>query len=74
VVKGVVRSLQDGHVKNTLVETGDLEVTIAADGLAIMPSVNTDSVVMDGANWAVMTVEPIFSGELAALYNIIVRK
>lgn len=73
-IRGVVRSLEDGHVKNTLVETGDLEVTIAAEGLPVEPSANTDSIVMDNGTWAVVSVEPIFSGELAALYNLVVRK
>lgn len=71
---GVVRALEEKHLKNTLVEAGDMEITVAADGLDIAPDPSTDLVIVGLDTWDIISVEPIFSGELVALYNLIVRK
>lgn len=61
-------------IDGSLIQVGDMRVTVPARSLSIVPSTTTDTVVMDGATWQLVRVMPLFSGELVATYELQVRK
>lgn len=62
------------QIDGTLVKRGDQRLLVAAQGLSIEPSAQTDSVIMDATTWAVVAVEAIWSGEQVAGWYIQVRR
>lgn len=61
------------HIDGTLVRAGDAVISLAADGLAVAPSAETDSVLLDGATWTVVQVARRYAGEAPALYTLHLR-
>ena len=59
------------EVNGTSIQTGDLKVSVAA--LDYTPDIN-QTVTIDGATYDVVSVSPVYSGELVALYDCQVRK
>jgi hypothetical protein len=55
-----------------VIQYGDRKVTIAASG-SVLP-LPTDKVIIDTETYNVISVKSIWSGELAALYELQVRK
>lgn len=62
-----------GRIDGTLVEAGDAQVGLAASGLKFAPDAKTDSLVMDGVEWKIVTVRRVMSGALPALYELRLR-
>lgn len=58
------RNLDPGQ----LTADGEMYIAIAAYGLAFTPTVN-DSVTIDSVLWTVTSVQPVYAGELVALYS-----
>lgn len=65
--------LELGRIDGTLVEAGDAKVGLAALGLKFAPDATTDSLVLDGLEWKIVTVRRVMSGELPALYELQLR-
>lgn len=53
--------------------TGDQQVTIAAKGLATAPKAK-DSVTIDGSDYEVVAVNPVYTGDQAAIYELHARR
>jgi len=64
---GLVGAPGSGQRDNTL--TSDLNLTIAAQGLPAAPKAK-DAVTIDGLDYEVDKVDPIYSGELVAIYQM----
>ena len=58
---------------NTLLRAGDLEVTIAASGLAFTPT-EGDVLTIDSQAWTVVAVTKLYSGSLVAAYTAQIRR
>ena len=63
------RELVDG----TLVQTSDLQVSMAAQDAPTVPTL-VDQILIDGTEYSIQAVEPIYSGDLPAFYRIQVRR
>lgn len=57
-------------VAEALVQADDFECSVAALDLTIEPDVETDKLVLDGEQFAVKGVQPVYSGELVAYYSL----
>lgn len=62
------------NMVNGTVENGDLVTYVAAQGLAIRPSINTDYLVWDSDEWKLVEVKPLVSGDQFAAYRVVFRK
>lgn len=71
VVKAVVTNFNRRDVADGLVEAGDLQVLIAASGIA---KPRTNDIVIDGDEFTVINVTEIKPGSVAILYKLQVRK
>jgi len=76
-IKGVVEFYKQGqgYAGNTLIEVGDLKVTMAKqhfDAAGIEPT-SGDKLGIDGQWHNVINVLPTYSGELIAIYEIQIR-
>lgn len=72
VVKVVPPAAVDvAEVNGTSIQTGDMKVSVAA--VDYTPDIN-QTVTIDGATYDIISVSPVYSGELVALYDCQVRK
>lgn len=71
-VKALVKDYKPTEFISGTIETGDKKVTLAALNLA-QPNVG-DKVTIDLLDYTVIAVKTTWSGELAALYELQVRK
>lgn len=61
------------RIDGTLVRAGDAVISLAAEGLAVEPAAETDSVILDGASWTIVQVSRRFAGEAPVLYTLHLR-
>jgi hypothetical protein len=61
-------------IDGTLVRAGDLRAHLPAEGLDIVPEPVRDRIIIDGKPWSLLRVDPVMSGEQAALYTLHLRK
>lgn len=61
------------QIDGTLVEDGDCMVLLAALGLAVVPR-TADVLDIDGVGWRIVRVRTVWSGEMAAAYEVQVRR
>jgi len=73
-VNGVLEGYEDSRIDGTVVQAGDLRVTIPAQNLAIAPSMETDALVIGSGTWTLVNVRPTYSGEQVAIYELQVRQ
>lgn len=62
------------QIDGTLVHQGDAMVNLAARGLTITPTPETDAMLLDSVIWRVVAVETVWSGDLPALFKLQLRK
>ena len=67
------QSFRVENMDNSLIEKGDLVIGLPALDISIEPTTQ-DRIKIDGDTWSIIQVAPLFSGELAALYNLQVRR
>lgn len=60
-------------IDGTLVKAGDLQAQLAAKGAPVVPEPARDRIVIDGESYQVLRVDPVTSGEEAALYTLHLR-
>lgn len=58
---------------SSLIEDGARSVGLPALDMPKAPT-TSDRVKMDGATWQITKVDPLFSGDLVALYNVQLRR
>ena len=68
-VKAIVEADKGQALRMGLVEGADFKLTIAAQSLSAGVSTE-DKITVDGTAFRVVTVKPVLSGELIALYEI----
>ncbi|MCA1906248.1 MAG: hypothetical protein LDL11_06640 [Desulfarculus sp.] len=71
---GLQRSYRQREIDGTVVKVGDIEATIAASGLAIIPT-TTDKLKLEGSTLqrTIVLVDTIKPGPLALAYKLQVR-
>lgn len=62
------------RVDGEMIKQGDAETILAASDLTVAPDQTTDHIVFAGETWSVVAVEPIYSGEQVAAYQLRLRK
>lgn len=65
---------KESRIEKGLAIVGDMQCMVAAQGLAIAPSAETDHVVHAGIEWHVVDVQPVYSGNLVAAYKLHLRR
>lgn len=73
-VNAVVELYEDRLIDGSLVQVGDMRVTVPAASLSVEPSTTTDTLILDGDTWQLVRVLPVWSGEQVATYQLQVRK
>ena len=76
-VKGLVESFNSFQVNGTSILRDDVRLTLAALNLAAKPAPDWSvDISVDGVTrtYSIITVDPIYSGELAAMYVCQLRK
>lgn len=53
---------------------GDAKCSVAAQGLAIVPTAASDKLVLDGSVWNIVDVARLYSGERVAAYELHIRQ
>jgi len=71
---GVLENYADSRTDGTLIQTGDLQVTVPALNLSVTPDQETDSLMIDSEAWTIVNLSRIYSGEQQALYQMQVRQ
>ena len=71
-VIGVVSQPSNTVLAMGLAQAGDIVVLLAAKSLTVAPQAG-DVLVIDAANWQVLGVRSMFSGELVATYELQAR-
>lgn len=71
-VNALLEDYKPYELANGLAVVGDKKLTVAAQGFKV-PAL-TDGVTIDGTRFAIVSLQTIYSGELAALYIIQGRK
>ena len=61
-------------IDGTLVEAGDRKTLLAAKAAPVVPEAPGDLLLIDGAAWTLLRVEPVMSGREAALYGLHLRR
>ena len=62
-----------GRINETTIQTGDMMSSIAAAGISFVPVIG-DKVLFAGAEWQLVGIDPVYSGELPAMYNLQLRR
>jgi len=62
------------RVDGEMVRQGDAETILAASDLTFTPDQTTDHIVFGGEAWSIVAVQPIYSGEQVAAYELRLRK
>lgn len=70
--KAVIKDYNGIELMSGVIQQGDRKVTIAASG-ATLPQ-PSDKIVIDSETYNIIAVKTIWSGELAALYQLQARK
>lgn len=52
----------------TMTKVGTAVCAVAREGLSITPDLTTDVLVLGSSTWQVVAVEPVYSGELVAMF------
>jgi hypothetical protein len=61
------------QVNGTLVQSGDMVLMLSAEQLPLIPSPETDEMVVDGQYWTVVAVNPVYAQTVVALYEVLIR-
>ena len=61
-------------VGGTLIESGDMVVSMPALNAPVEPDEDTDKVIVDKEVWNVKAVGRLWSGELVAMYNLLLTR
>lgn len=65
------------NIDGTLVQASDLQTSIPAKGLPIAPTTGTesltDTLLVDGTEYQIVRVTPVYSGEQLAMFTLQVR-
>lgn len=64
------------QVTGTLIQQGDMTVSLAAAALAeaaIEPNPDTDTLLVNGKTWKIIAVQPTYAQSQVALYECLVR-
>lgn len=62
------------YINGESILEGDTSAMVAAQGLAIVPTPDSDLVVLNGTVWQVVDVANVYSGELVAVYKLHLRQ
>lgn len=64
---------KQNRIDGTVIQQGDVMTSIAGSSISFVPEIS-DRVLMNGVDWQVVGVNPVFSGELVALYELQLRQ
>lgn len=67
------QSVSTRLIDGSNVKVGDMVVGVPATSLEFTPSTD-DRLRIDGDDWSIVRIEPIYSGEKVAVYNLQVRR
>ena len=62
------------RINDTTIIQGDMSCLLAAKGFAITPTARTDKMLFDGTTWQIVAVNPIYSGEQVAAWELQLRQ
>ena len=65
---------EEKYINGDTIQLGDMQTGIAASGLAFVPDPSITKVVIDSAEWTIVNMNSIYSGEEIALYMLQLRK
>ena len=63
-----------GAIDGTLVQEGDMTTLLAAKGLTNVPVANESRLIFDTETWQITGVDPIYSGDQVAAYQMRLRQ
>jgi len=64
-----------GTVGTEKILLGDMRAYLAADNAPFVPGPTQDAVLIDGSNrFKIIAVGPVYSGEMAAMYELLLRR
>lgn len=64
---------KQNRIDGTTIRNGDIMTAIAQSAIAFTPAIN-DRVTLNGVDWEVIAVNPVFSGEQVAMYELQLRQ
>ena len=67
------QAFNKSRIDGSLIQAGDTVIGLPAQPLSDPPTTE-DKLRFDGGTWTVVAVDPIYSGEQVALYNVQVRQ
>ena len=62
-----------GRIDNDVVQMGDMKTLIADSGLGFVPAIG-DNLQYSGVEWQIVGVNPVYSGQLPAMYELQLRR
>ena len=71
-IKAIVEDYKGQDYSSDLIEGGDKKVTVAAQAFNSIPT-TSDKVEIDGLSYTIQAVKVIYSGDLAAIYELQAR-
>lgn len=73
-VNAVIEPYAERLIDGSLIQVGDMQVTVPAKSLSIDPDTSKDSVILDSVEWTLVRVEALYSGEQVATWALQVRR
>lgn len=64
---------KQSRVDGSVVQMGDVMTAIAGSAISFVPEIS-DRVLLNDVDWQVVGVNPVFSGELVAMYELQLRQ
>ena len=64
---------RQNRIDGSTIQNGDVTSSVAASAIAFVPAIG-DRVDLNAVDWQVVGVNPVFSGELVALYELQLRQ
>jgi hypothetical protein len=62
-----------GRIDGDVIRMGDMKTLIADSGLGFVPSMG-DNLLYSGVEWQIVAVDPVYSGQLTAMYELQLRR
>jgi hypothetical protein len=64
---------KQNRIDGSTIQNGDAMTSVAGSAISFVPEIG-DRVLMNGVDWNVVAVNPVFSGELVAMYELQLRQ
>lgn len=64
---------KQNRIDGTVVQQGDVMTSIAQSAISFVPKIS-DRVLLNSVDWEVVGVNPVYSGELVAMYELQLRQ